>query len=1200
MGNSNTLYQRLNQLFGEDRVEDIKYTLDSAMLKDVDPETYAREEMELKQSLYLRHQWKKIDNELYQKAVFYEPTRIASYYDYEAMEFSIIGDTKIATPEGFITIKELADKGRDHEFIVYSYDHNEKKVVPAKARNAHYTRDEMTYKIVFDDDSFIIATYGHRLLKRDGSFEYVENLKEGDSMMPFYRKTFYDNENYKWIYTCNSDEGDHGWVSEHKMIAEWYNKTKLKENKEVHYKDFSEKNNPTDMPINFNLIIETAKKEHTIDGTAVKIGVSQKKIQNELKFNGFKNWDDFLYVYKIPKCQPQKEDRDSINFDLIPWDNIIAYAKKYKTIQTTANALNITLGKLRSTLRMGGFRTWDIFCEAYGFKKQKANRKKEEHIINHKIKSIEEYGVVPVYDLTVPGYKNFATDSIFSHNTPEISSALDIFMEESTTSDENGQILQIYSESNRIKKELSELFYDIIDINTNLAPWVRNTPIRKNSYIPLLDGRTIRIDDLANELKRNPEKEIWTYSIQDKTKEIVPGKIIWCDLTRKNHELMKVTFDDGTFIELTPDHEFIMRNGSKKRTDELIIGDSIMPFYTRESVKTKDGIGGYEKVYNPSTDYFKFTHQIVSHGLMCDLKLEELIDENFDLHHINFNKKTTSNNKIINDKRFIRLQAASESRKNAYNHKVINVEKITEKDDVYCMEVVGNNGEEDRHNFPVCTKNNDGSFTRNGVFVSNCKYGDNFVYLQLIPKKGIVGVKQLPNIEITRVEPSFQKIAHQSDNEKTNSLQFFWKNKDIEFNSFEVAHFRLLGDDRRLPYGTSILEKARRIWKQLLLAEDAMLVYRVTRAPERRVYKVYVGNMDEKDIDAYIDKMANNFKRTQMVDSANGNVDLRYNQLAVDQDFFVPVRDANASNPIETLPGAQNLAEIADIEYIQRKLFASLRIPKAFIGFEDAYGDGKNLALLDIRFARAIHRIQKSILQELNKIAIIHLYSKGFEDELNNFTLSLATPSIQSDLLKVERWREKILLYKDAVTDAGNGFGAMSMVLAKKEILDMSEDEIKLDIQRQAIEKAASEEIKVLGETIKQTGVFKDIYEIYKIDPSDLMGLEASKGKEESNEFAGGGGGGGGATGGIGMSDLLNEPGDEISDEELEPEITPEETLGGEEETEEIKEIKNKYGFLLKEERKRENSFEKRNRKLNLNIQKLFDEMKEKKINKEK
>jgi len=411
-----------------------------------------------------------------------------------------------------------------------------------------------------------------------------------------------------------------------------------------------------------------------------------------------------------------------------------------------------------------------------------------------------------------------------------------------------------------------------------------------------------------------------------------------------------------------------------------------------------------------------------------------------------------------------------------------------------------------------------------------CKYGDNFVYNKVVPGQGIVGVTQLPNIEMTRSEPGFSKVTSLDDQQKEQNIKFFWKDKNVEFNSFEISHFRLLGDDRRLPYGTSMLEKVRRIWKQLLLSEDAMLVYRVTRAPERRVYKVFVGNMDDKDVDAYVDKIANNFKRVNMVDKNNGNQDTRYNALAVDQDYFIPVRDPSLAMPIETLPGAQNLSEIADIEYIQKKMLAALRVPKAFIGFEEATGDGKNLAILDVRFARAVHRVQKALIQELNKMAIIHLYTKGFEDDLDNFTITLTSPSTQAEMLKIQNWKEKIQLYRDAVSDAGNGFGAVSMTYAKKEILNMSDDEIKLDIQRQAVEKAGGEELKSLGETIKQTGIFRDIYKLYKIDPNNMtLGADGSAPAADMSSGGGGGGdmGGTGSEAGTDFTAPLEVPGAE-------------------------------------------------------------------------
>jgi hypothetical protein len=382
-----------------------------------------------------------------------------------------------------------------------------------------------------------------------------------------------------------------------------------------------------------------------------------------------------------------------------------------------------------------------------------------------------------------------------------------------------------------------------------------------------------------------------------------------------------------------------------------------------------------------------------------------------------------------------------------------------------------------------------------------CKYGDDFVYLKLDPEKGIVGVQQLPNIEIERIEGASSKLGMgQNVDSKvpTRELRFTWKNKDMEFQAWEVAHFRILGDDRKLPYGTSMLEKIRRIWKQLLLAEDAMLIYRTSRAPERRVFKIFVGNMDDKDIEPYVQRVANKFKRDQIQDPRNGQVDMRYNQMAVDQDYFIPVRDPSQTNPIETLPGAQNLGEIADIEYIQKKLLAALRIPKAFLGFEEVVGEGKSLALMDIRFSRTINRIQKSLIQELNKIALIQLYLLGMEDELNNFTLSLTNPSAQSDLLRIEQWKEKITLYKDATSDQSQvGILPVSHTWAKKNILGMSDSEVLLDLQQQRLERAVGFELTSSQNIIKRSGIFDEVDKKYGIPEEEREKAMAAAGGEE-------------------------------------------------------------------------------------------------------
>ena len=410
-----------------------------------------------------------------------------------------------------------------------------------------------------------------------------------------------------------------------------------------------------------------------------------------------------------------------------------------------------------------------------------------------------------------------------------------------------------------------------------------------------------------------------------------------------------------------------------------------------------------------------------------------------------------------------------------------------------------NNALDINTNLPMWTRN-------------TCKYGDNFVYMKLDPEKGIIGCQQLPTIEIERHEVGVTAkitvdITQEQDANK-KALHFTWKNKNMEFQSWEIAHFRLLGDDRKLPYGTSMLEKARRIWKQLLLSEDAMLIYRTSRAPERRMFKVFVGNMNDDDVEAYVNRVANKFKREQIVDAKTGNVDMRFNQMAVDQDYFIPVRYPAAPDPITTLPGATNLSEIADIEYIQKKLLTALRVPKAFLGFEEVVGDGKNLSLQDIRFARTINRIQKSMIAELNKIAIVHLFLLGFEDELQNFTLGLTNPSTQADLLKIDVWKEKVLLYKDLVADPGNGIQPTSSTWAKKHIFGWSDEEIRLDLQQQRIERAVGEELKATPTVITKTGLFDNIDKLYGNPSGATANATATTDTEDAGAMPSFGGGG--------------------------------------------------------------------------------------------
>ena len=377
------------------------------------------------------------------------------------------------------------------------------------------------------------------------------------------------------------------------------------------------------------------------------------------------------------------------------------------------------------------------------------------------------------------------------------------------------------------------------------------------------------------------------------------------------------------------------------------------------------------------------------------------------------------------------------------------------------------------------------------VIRAMCKYGNQFMMLDVDHKNGVKGWKQLPVFNVERIESGIQNpygagasIAANGVNidDADLSTQFIWlddNNSQIPFRDWQIAHFRLLTNSMYLPYGVSYLNAARRHWRMLSLMEDMMLIYRLERSIERRVYKIFVGAIDDADVGAYVEQIANEFKRTPIIDPVTGQLDLRKNILGVDQDWFIPVRDENAPTPIDTLSAGQNITALDDIKFIQNKVLTALRIPKTFLNFEETAGDGKNLALMDVRFARTINRIQQAFLMELTKVASIHLFLLGFDDELNNFTLSMKNPSTQAEQLEIENLQKKIDAVRDAVSDPGNGLPVMSTTRALKNIMKWSEKDIKENFEEIRLEKGIAAELEKTTQIIKKTGIVDTVDRIY-------------------------------------------------------------------------------------------------------------------------
>ena len=296
-----------------------------------------------------------------------------------------------------------------------------------------------------------------------------------------------------------------------------------------------------------------------------------------------------------------------------------------------------------------------------------------------------------------------------------------------------------------------------------------------------------------------------------------------------------------------------------------------------------------------------------------------------------------------------------------------------------------------------------------------CKYGDFYLQMEIAENYGIVNVMPLSPYDVSRVEAfnpeNPQEVKFVLD--ATDPRNMAGNSPRTEFENFEIAHFRLLSDSNYLPYGKSMVEGGRRVWKQLSLMEDAMLIHRIMRAPEKRVFKVDIGNLPPSEVDTYMKRIIDKSKKTPVVDETTGDYNLKYNMQNLTEDFYLPVRGGDSGTNIESLPGLTYEA-VEDIEYLRNKLLASLKIPKAFLGYEEGVGSKATLAAEDVRFARTIERIQRIVISELTKVAVAHLYSQGYTDAaLVDFELELTNPSTIYEQERLELWNTKIGLARD-------------------------------------------------------------------------------------------------------------------------------------------------------------------------------------------
>jgi hypothetical protein len=385
------------------------------------------------------------------------------------------------------------------------------------------------------------------------------------------------------------------------------------------------------------------------------------------------------------------------------------------------------------------------------------------------------------------------------------------------------------------------------------------------------------------------------------------------------------------------------------------------------------------------------------------------------------------------------------------------------------------------------------SWTRNLV-----KYGDFYLKMYISPEYGVYMVEPISAYNVTRVE--------NSDLTNKNYVKFQINLPEggrlEELENYQVAHFRMLSDSNFIPYGKSIIEGGRRVWKQLSLMEDAMLIHRVMRAPEKRIFKVDVGNIPPSEVDQYMQKLMDKMKKVPYIDERTGDYNLRFNLQNMVEDFYLPVRGSDSGTSIEPLSGME-FNGIDDIEYLRNKMLAALKIPKAFLGYEEDLSGKATLASEDVRFAKTVNRVQRILISELNKIAMVHLYAQGYKDaSLVDFTLELTNPSVIFEKEKIAIWQDKVNLSKDMMETK-----LFSKKWIYENVFKISEEDV--DIQKND-----------LVEDAKQSYRFKQI-EDEGIDPAKPFnkikpeeGGEGGTGGGETGAEAGGGETGGTETGG--------------------------------------------------------------------------------------
>ena len=670
-----------------------------------------------------------------------------------------------------------------------------------------------------------------------------------------------------------------------------------------------------------------------------------------------------------------------------------------------------------------------------------------------------------------------------------------------------------------------------IDLRKNIMPVWKKTPI------PLLDGRTITIEDLAIEYENG--KTNYVYSIQDDTLKIVPGKVVWCGKNYTANNMVKITLDDDSFMVMAPEHEVVMRDGSKKRADKLNVGESVMPFYVNVDKTSPKRMEHYEKIYNPNSGKYEYTHRLIA---------DEVIkgDNSYNtVHHKDYNKYNNEPTNLLWCDFYEHHKMHSEVAKMNWSNaekRLRTSKKISESKKKFYQEHPMSKEEKNKRSETMKKLHQSGKMPKSN------------------PKGVIKWAKSAEGRKISSITSKKNKIyerfflpynnspLHTEHNTiRSIAMTEFWKDNE---------HSKVAKDKMTIKFDNFIWDELRNaILKGIIYNRKTMLEYinviliehlldintneRLHKKQKisRNVLQTRLSEKGFNTITSYISSIKKNHKIKKIeiiggddvycmtVVGLNGeedrhnfalrtfNQDESWNENGCfvsncqTNDYFIPVREDGAASPIENLAAGQNLTAMDDIKYVQNKIVTALRVPKSFLNFEEAAGDGKNLSLLDVRFMRTVNRIQQALLLELNKIATIHLLMLGFTDDLTNFTLEMANPSSQAEMLELENLAKKVTTAKDAVSDPGGGMPLTSMTWAWRHIFKWSDKEIQQNLEELRLETALAAELQQTMQIIKRTRLFDPVDNIYGEPGADYSGGGNQGGEDDGMGGAVGGGG---------------------------------------------------------------------------------------------